>query len=81
MADKVTFTDPRTGSRMTASPELMRKMVGHSSGAEVVPEPEDDRPAGNASQPDWHAYRLSHGYTAEELEGLGRNDLRDLDDR
>ena len=31
---------------------------------------------------EWYAYRLAQGYTEEELEGLGRNDLRDkLGDR
>jgi hypothetical protein len=50
-----------------------------------VPEPEDDgdddRPAGNASTEDWYAYRLAHGYTEAKLEGLGRDELRDLKDR
>jgi hypothetical protein len=47
----------------------------------VTETPEDDRPAGNASGPVWHEYRLAHGYTAEELEGMGRDALRDLADR
>lgn len=33
------------------------------------------------SKADWRKYRLSQGYTADELEGLGRDSLRDLDDR
>jgi hypothetical protein len=37
----------------------------------------DDLPAGNASREDWEAYALSHGKTAEDLEGLGRDAIRD----
>ena len=42
---------------------------------------DEDRPGGNASTDDWHAYRLAHGYSEEELDGLGRDELKDLDDR
>lgn len=42
---------------------------------------DSDRPGGNASTEDFTAYRLAHGYSADELEGLSRNDLRDLPDR
>lgn len=44
-------------------------------------EPEDDRPGGNASTDDWYAWRLANGYTEEELEGLGRDALKDLADK
>jgi hypothetical protein len=39
---------------------------------------EDGRPAGNASAEEWEAYALANGRTAEELQGLGRNEIRDL---
>jgi hypothetical protein len=39
------------------------------------------KPGGNDSAEDWFTYRNTHGYTVEELEGLNRNDLRDLEDR
>lgn len=39
-----------------------------------------DEPAGNATTEEWHAYRLSQGYTEEDLDGLGRDDLKALDD-
>lgn len=45
--------------------------------AEVVIE----RPSGNAKGDVWRDYRLANGYTEEELEGKGRNELRDLEDR
>jgi len=37
-----------------------------------------EAPAGNASAADWEAYALSQGRTAEELDGLSRNQIRDL---
>jgi len=42
---------------------------------------DEDRPLGNSGTEEWYAYRLTHGYAAEELEALGRNELRDLADR
>lgn len=49
-------------------------------------EVEDERPAGNAGTEEWRDYRLSHGYSEDELtddegEPLGRDDLRALEDR
>lgn len=38
----------------------------------------DGRPAGNASAEEWEAYALANGKTAEDLQGLGRNEIRDL---
>lgn len=49
--------------------------------ADPEPEPEPEaavKPAGNASREDWEAYALENGRTAEDLEGLGRNEIRDL---
>jgi hypothetical protein len=43
--------------------------------------PPDDRPSGNSSEDEWRTYRLAHGYTEDELAGLGRNKLRELEDR
>lgn len=35
-------------------------------------------PGGNASKDAWHAYALSQGKSAEDLDGLTRDQLRDL---
>ncbi|HET6915734.1 MAG TPA: hypothetical protein VFH56_06545 [Acidimicrobiales bacterium] len=40
-------------------------------------DPEPDEPAGNASTEEWRAYALSRGASEEEVDGLGRDDLRD----
>lgn len=46
------------------------------------PETQVERPNDTfGSKGAWRAYRLANGYTEEELEGLGRDNLRDLDDR
>lgn len=38
------------------------------------------RPAGNASKQAWYEYALANGFEEEELDGLDRNELRDLVD-
>lgn len=39
---------------------------------------DEDAPAGNASKEEWAAYRQAHdGLTAEEADGMSRDDLRD----
>ena len=38
----------------------------------------DGQPAGNASRDEWEAYALTHGATADDLDGLGRDAIRDL---
>jgi hypothetical protein len=38
----------------------------------------DDKPAGNASLEDWQAYARSQGMADADLEGMSRNELRDL---
>lgn len=35
-------------------------------------------PAGNASREDWEAFALLNGKSAEELDGLSRDEIRDL---
>lgn len=40
--------------------------------------PADEAPAGNASKADWEAYALTQGRAPEELDGLTRDQLRDL---
>lgn len=35
-------------------------------------------PAGNASHDTWHAYALADGMAEDELDGLTRNQIRDL---
>ena len=41
---------------------------------------DENRPSGNASAEEWRAYRLSQGRTPDEVDNLGRNELRDLAD-
>lgn len=36
------------------------------------------KPAGNASKQAWYEYALANGFDADELDGLDRNELRDL---
>lgn len=38
----------------------------------------DETPAGNASLDVWHAYALADGVAEDELDGLTRNQIRDL---
>lgn len=40
-----------------------------------------ERPAGWASETKWREFRLSQGYTEEELDGKRRDELRGLEDR
>lgn len=37
-----------------------------------------DKPAGNASTEDWHAYAIAQGKSEAELDGLKRDEIRDL---
>lgn len=37
-----------------------------------------DKPAGNAGLDEWTAYARSQGVSDDDLEGLSRNDVRDL---
>ncbi len=39
---------------------------------------EAELPGGNASKADWEAHALAQGRTAEELDGLTRDQIRDL---
>jgi hypothetical protein len=56
-------------------------MVSESDGADTAPEDDeaedDDRPAGNASQEEWHAYAVAQGMPEDEAASLSRNELRD----
>lgn len=38
----------------------------------------DEAPAGNASTDEWKAWAIAQGKTAEELDGLGRSEIRAL---
>lgn len=38
----------------------------------------DELPAGNASKEEWIAYAVAHGTTEADLDGLGRDQIRDL---
>lgn len=41
-------------------------------------DPAGERPSGNASKADWAEYALANGKTTEDLDGLGRDQIRDL---
>ena len=45
---------------------------------EPAAEVEPAKPAASASEADWRAYALANGKTETDLDGLGRNDIRDL---
>jgi len=67
----------------------LAEQVGGHAGAQRVrsilnPEEEEageDAPSANASTDEWYEYREAQGYTEEELDGLGRNELRKLPDK
>jgi hypothetical protein len=63
--------EPMPGA-LTAVPE-------EEAGEEAAEEPVegDGLPKGNASREDWAAYALAHGMTAEEVDALNRDELRD----
>lgn len=78
MPETVTYRLP-SGTVVTSSVEVRDKVLGFKFtplAAAIM-----ERPAGNASEQAWRDYRLAHGYSEYELEGLGRNDLRNLEDR
>lgn len=43
-----------------------------------VDETTTELPGGNASRDEWETYALAHGRTAEDLDGLKRDEIRDL---
>ena len=45
---------------------------------EAKPKETIEVPGGNASKDAWHAYALAQGKSAEDLDGLTRDQLRDL---
>ena len=40
--------------------------------------PDDGKPAGNASTDSWRDYALAQGYSEEQLENLGRDEIKSL---
>lgn len=40
--------------------------------------PDDAKPAGNASTDAWRDYALAQGYSEEQLENLGRDEIKSL---
>lgn len=40
--------------------------------------PDDGKPAGNASTDAWRDYALAQGYSEEQLEDLGRDEIKSL---
>lgn len=40
----------------------------------------EERPAGNASRDEWIKYAQANGYAVDALDGLGRDQIRDLFD-
>jgi hypothetical protein len=73
----------RAGDEVTVDDENGARYceLGYATPVVVDEEPpvelRSDLPAGNASRDEWEAYALSHGETAEDLEGLGRDAIRD----
>lgn len=71
-AGKVHVDDP---SAQEAA-ETAHAVTVQTDGATAVTT-EDGRPAGNASREEWEAYALANGKTPEDLDGLGRDGIRD----
>jgi hypothetical protein len=74
--------DPRPGDHLPPvnagvadphGPEVVSTEVDGQTPPITVP----DVPAGNASREDWAAYALAIGATADEIDGLGRDEIRD----
>lgn len=55
---------------------LLRRYHGKAATAE--PAEVHETPAGNAGRDAWEAYALTQGRTADELDGMTRNEIRDL---
>lgn len=75
------FTHAVTGVTVSVDDDTAANLsasVWKPEGAPSEAPAADGRPAGNASREDWEAYALDNGRTAEDLEGLGRNEIRDL---
>lgn len=51
---------------------------GDGSGDEPPAPPAVEKPSSNASRDQWEAYALNAGKSAEDLDGLGRNQIREL---
>ena len=62
------------GGVVPAKPEPAAEVEPAKPAAEVEPA----KPAASASEADWRAYALANGKTETDLDGLGRNDIRDL---
>lgn len=71
-AEDVTITveEPENGPVL----EEDRFKDGSENGGETGGE----KPSGNASRDEWEAYALANGKTAEDLDGLKRDEIRDL---
>jgi hypothetical protein len=78
----------KPGERVTEFPDVAvvepidvdRVTGADQKAADVVSEAADEgegRPSGNAGREEWAAFRLSQGYSPEDLEGRGRDELRD----
>lgn len=91
--DLVTYNHPRHGTKMQSTKALRDIITGKTqrTGPTVLSQ-EDTRapyqlagaveaPARNASTDEWRDYRLAHGYTDGDVDGMSRDDLRDLEDR
>jgi len=78
-AEEVSDLDETTEVQIEGSGISQEEAIGDLGPRDPLEDP--DRPSGNSSGEEWATYRLAHGYEAVEIEGLGRNELRDLEDR
>ena len=90
MAKTVTFKHPIFGSNVSTTPELRDIIMGKAerpgpvvalSQEETQPlyDQQAEEPAGNASTEEWRDFRLEGGYSESDIEGLGRDELKNLD--
>ncbi len=64
-------------SRSTTTFKVDYELGDDTPAVEQTARASDELPKGNASLQEWQAYALAHGLTAEELEPLTRDQIRD----
>lgn len=83
----ITDTDEQQSRETTAAervfldqepvPEVTAALAEAVDQPAPATEPDDNRPAGNASTEEWRAYAVSKGMPADEADSLGRDELRE----
>lgn len=82
-----TVTPPQVGESESQVAEETANGEPETTGQEVTEEadgatpdetPAGDKPAGNASTDAWRDYALAQGYSEEQLESLGRDEIKSL---